>query len=418
MSNDPDLEALKQEVDFNTPVRGLTEEDVLGGNLYIHEDSDEDNFTKITQSKKKSVSINDPSATTEATLDNAKLKSDFTSLSDEFEEDNKSEASEPGEWPDIIKKDSKKYRLLCITDPKLMCGGVMGQGTTFCANYKCTIKHRTKEEINLKRGQLFVLKSCEKKKAVAFKSPTIDSERVEDSLVEQWLQMNHTLHSWSRIFRAVRSTLTKEAIVTEEQLMTEKHEIKKAREYKTPSKVKSEQKFVKSELQYSPFQADPNEPPEQSSARFMQHIEDNFSRIFDELHRLQQNQDQLETILYDNSTSFDLRLSELREDCGDKPQFLESSFDAPDLWSTIAEIVTSISAFSAANKRGDFLPKEKGVKLIDKSQRLIKQDLNRSLHSMRLQGKAVKEALSSVTRSLKNQIVSNTSSIQSLLNKH
>lgn len=91
MSTDPELEALKKEVDFNTPIQGLTEEDILSGSLLMHNEENEDNFSKITKSDRQNASISGSLSTTEEAFkresEPQKLKTDFTSLMSVEEED-------------------------------------------------------------------------------------------------------------------------------------------------------------------------------------------------------------------------------------------------------------------------------------------------------------------------------------------
>ena len=141
---DPDLESLKQEVDFNTPLR-----DQLSIESSAYEDAsgsdfeEDDNFKLRASSRAKKVVIEDKY---ENTGDNFAYKSEKGELDTEITFANTNFGEEQG---DInvggtsnlnIKKDNKKYRLLCVDEPQFLCGAVMGQGTTFCANTNCSTK--------------------------------------------------------------------------------------------------------------------------------------------------------------------------------------------------------------------------------------------------------------------------------------
>ena len=54
--------------------------------------------------------------------------------------------------------------------------------------------------MDIKRGQLFVLKTTFKKQKVAYASPTISSKKVDSDIIKKWLGMNQTLHTWTRNF--------------------------------------------------------------------------------------------------------------------------------------------------------------------------------------------------------------------------
>ena len=156
----------------------------------------------------------------------------------------------------------------------------MGQGSTFCANLKCSTKHRSDEQLDIKQGQLFVLKTTFKKQKVAYASPTISSDKVDPDMIEKWLGMNQTLHTWTRIFRVVKSSLEAETFVTQDELMAEKRAIKETREYKTPKKIKVDEMFETSNISnYSPFQSSDAVTPEENAQAYMVHVESTLSLI-------------------------------------------------------------------------------------------------------------------------------------------
>ena len=131
---------------------------------------------------------------------------------------------------DNLSIDIKKYNVLLIEGTNTICGTVLSQGVTFCVKIKCKVKHRTKSKIKAIPDNLYILKN----KEMAFLSPTVSSENIDNEVFERWFNSNQTLHAWQMIFGLAGKTLQTESIATQDNLMAEKEEMKVGREYKTP----------------------------------------------------------------------------------------------------------------------------------------------------------------------------------------
>ena len=173
-----------------------------------------------------------------------------------------------------------------MDDPDEICGTVMSQGVTFCAAMKCRVKHRTSNSITrvtISPGELYVLKV----RNVAFLTPRIFTDKVEDEVLEKWLTQSQTLQSWSRIFRLC-VTVNENAIATSENLKEENKTQNKTRNYKTPKKPKLEG-ILKS---YSPpsyesfIPKNEDETSEEKAASVLQHIDNAFKGLHETVRKL------------------------------------------------------------------------------------------------------------------------------------
>ena len=102
-----------------------------------------------------------------------------------------------GTSPSISFEDKKKYKLLCVNNSESHCRAVLTQGSSFCTNVNCTIKHKNSERIPLVDNCLYVQKSSEKSRSTAFTEPNISTLGLNEEVLETWSQSLKTLKQWT-----------------------------------------------------------------------------------------------------------------------------------------------------------------------------------------------------------------------------
>ena len=76
------------------------------------------------------------------------------------------------------------------------CFRLIGQGSTFCINKRCSTKHKNTGFFNPLPGEAYVLKNT----SSVFKEPTLKIEIMGDILKEKWLKEAATLEEWTSRF--------------------------------------------------------------------------------------------------------------------------------------------------------------------------------------------------------------------------
>ena len=335
--SDDELNNLVKDVGFDTPKRDNDED-------YIPEEdsiefSDDDEY-QMRKSEPKRVLVSDKSISRQSNLEYEESKQIIDSITAIVGSNpSDDESYERKEGTSILDKDMKKYKVICVDNPKVLCGRVMSQGVTFCINRNCTTNHKTQDSIEIKDKQMYVIKFSDKNRSVAFVEPSISTENIDENVVEQWVTIRQTLKSWTRLFYAVKQGFKEKSYLTQKDLMAEKRATKIARDFKTPKKEKVEKMFDKTMIMdYQAFEADESSNPAQNFAMFLQHTDQAFRFLFNQVEILQKNQEKMQQYVNDTSHNFDLRLAELADDIGTKPFHLDAKYDAPNLWGTIAQI--------------------------------------------------------------------------------
>ena len=281
---DAELSLLMDEVEFNTPSREHTDALAKTDKARPKEDND-------VPTSNRRVLLSEPSLTKMEHLDPIFKEATYDAftaiLNDSGSDDD--ELSGISGTSNRHVNDTKKYKLFLIDEPSKVCGRVMSQGVTFCANKDCTINHRTEGNLELKKAQIYVMKSKKvddvKSRATAFCLPTLSVTSIEPQVIKQWMSMNQTLRTWSRIFRVANNSVEQSTFVTQEEIMKEKNDLKKARDYKTPKKEKMKTIFEDTlPIKYEDFDSGPDYST--SSPEFLSHINLAFNKMQDEINSL------------------------------------------------------------------------------------------------------------------------------------
>lgn len=99
-----------------------------------------------------------------------------------------------------VVKYQKNYKVFVVDEPSGICGRVLSQGVAFCMNKECSINHRAIDTTLLAKGELYVVKSTEKGRMVAFLEPSCLSNKIDQAFVEKWLTWSKSLEAWTIFF--------------------------------------------------------------------------------------------------------------------------------------------------------------------------------------------------------------------------
>ena len=314
-----------------------------------------------------------------------------------------------------IYDDDKKYKLIRIGNSSQFCGNVMGQGVYFCTNRNCTVGHRESGHVKLADGQLYVKKTGETGKSKAFALPTISSTELDDQVVEKWLAMNQTLHSWSRNFRLAKRTIDDGTYPNTDNLLKEKKEMTDLRKYKTPKKAPMEKS---SEANPSPsfkrFASDDKEgASDEEEEQFKNHVDGNFEILHNEMKKMKDKQATMFDIFQNTSQSINLRLGELQDDVGIKPSHLSAEFDAPSLWGTLGILVNTVEELRNKVVRVTEESKKVDVKMAAILTQ-AKDESVKGLQPVQARVEQVKSLMVKALKNLRNRAEANTYEISNL----
>ena len=238
---------------------------------------------------------------------------------------------------------SKKYKLWIVPeDTSKLCFKVIGQGSTFCIDTRCTKAHKSSTGISPLPGQIFVLKN----NTTAFVTPTIDSKVLGSVVIDKWFSQACTLDEWYQRFLLVKEEIENPILrlpsqkISELDIIARDEVVTNALAYKTPRK-----KIVKIPDQLSvtvPELARLEEELDQTQ-NIYSILDKRFSDLVLVLETLHQSQQKDYSSNVEGLESFDLKLEKLKDSIGSRPFHLEESFQAPNVWLTVALIADSIS---------------------------------------------------------------------------
>ena len=319
-------------------------------------------------------------------------------------------------------KISKNYKVFVVHEPSMICGRVLNQGVTFCMNKKCAINHRSVDTATLVEGELYVVKTTEKGRSVAFLEPSCQSTNIDESFVEKWSDWSKSLDAWSKIFRLATNTLEINDKASYENMMKEKAVMDSIRTSKTPRKVKKELKPGDPPSVYSSFMNKKEDEEATTNDEKFVHIDQAFLLMYEEIKKVYVKNLVLEKLLSDSTENLDLRLTELQDDVGNKPSHLDAEFDAPSIWGTVGSLANHVKHAEPKDSKQDFIPEAKVVKLIQDSEYSLKSNFTSTLKSevdnatfpVNRKVDTVKNTLIETARRLKDQTQHNTGEIDSL----
>ena len=234
-----------------------------------------------------------------------------------------------------------------------LCCGIIGQGGTFCVKRDCGVSAHRSTKFQVTPDSLYVLKNLE----AAYVEPFVSTKKLENGLLESWLNEKVTLPEWRKRFGLVNAA-DEGFIITRAYLELGEDNYAKAQGFKTPAKRRREadddEAAVTMQLQFSPYKrqikesktvllASPKNPS--FSALWMKTIIDldEFAdHIGDTIAALLTDRDRQ---VGNNSTVHDLlntKIDTLSNMVGSPPRFLSEQFDAPTIWGAIAEMAGQV----------------------------------------------------------------------------
>jgi hypothetical protein len=111
-----------------------------------------------------------------------------------------------------------------------VCRSRIGRGRIFCLIPKCSINHQS-SILTVKPGNLVVTKLLGK---VAFESPRVSSDALDDAVLGGWITTQETLTSWTNKFGQAKEAVEAGVMVDLKALESKMEEELKAASFKTP----------------------------------------------------------------------------------------------------------------------------------------------------------------------------------------
>ena len=407
--SDSDLEGLAKEMDFSTPMKTASNDNVtLQGRM---DDSDITNQARVTANR---VLISNPSLTNSSILGdkvekvNFKTENMFTNLG--LNDDKELGTSKnPNSY-------SKKYKLFFVENVKVVCGHVMSQGIGFCGNINCTRNHKS-EVFSVKESHFYVESRGEKDRRVVFMEPAIDISNIDASLAEEWKEIRLSMEDWKNQFRLLANNLEEgNSKVSKINLEEENRKMKSLRAYKTPKKERINSDVNEDPpLKYAAFEPNSDDSAEEQATQYMSHIEKVFTAIHVEMQKIHRNQVLMSTFMKESAPAFDVRLKDLEEGIGRKPGGLSNEIDALNVWGVIANLVNQLETKGIEKPTIKPLSEDRVRVLIDEETQPLSQNLRRDLEAsvtpLNSRMDNLKASLINTARSLKGQVLSNTNEL-------
>ena len=228
----------------------------------------------------------------------------------------------------------KTYSLLVLPDPAVLCLGTIGKSNSgVCIKKDCQTNH-----IGDKQGwtdeTLVIIKSTN----VAFSEPTLKTNKLSQELKSQFLSENKTLDDWHLLFAYVDELEAPVTIKDLDQRLAEKLAaetfIKTPLVKRKPSSEDDESSYV----EVSPFRpTDTNDVVQRINA-LEDYLTENSKRATSAWDTLQRDLSQAIT----SNTYISTHLDDMQIGLGIK-QFIPEEFDAPSVWSTLANLSKFVS---------------------------------------------------------------------------
>jgi len=243
----------------------------------------------------------------------------------------------------------KKYRMWCVpADTQDVCMGLIGEGASFCTIKGCTKTHRSQSYHVAAPGEAYVAKTSEK----AFVEPRLKTQHLTTNLFNSWRDLLITLDEWTSLFALAQVEGSKDEEDREVKFSLEDIKIKNEEEtsaiaFKTPRKRKA-----------TDFQSLNTEIPTFKSLSIVDEEEFDLNLAEAHINELDVRSEQLRealtarTLKYErdhaDSLSFffstEVKFTRLFSALGSKPTTLDSRFDAPNVWLSLATVAEEVNA--------------------------------------------------------------------------
>ena len=251
---------------------------------------------------------------------------------------------------------NRKYKLWNVREEEVsfICARTIGQGHVFCTLKNCTKKHRGQERLcTVIPGEAYVQRDSE----TAFMWPSVMITSLDPELATSWKNTPQTFDEWVTMFNLVKdddesSPSAQKSIygLTSADFEEKAKEESKLLAFKTP-RPKRRKTNVEDDFNLPEFknimeglQADDVDMSDSSTIHSLFKELDERSKLLLEVlknHVLSFEEER--NINAACNRNADIRLSRLKMNVGDRPEGLDSKFDAPSLWLSLASVATELS---------------------------------------------------------------------------
>ena len=232
---------------------------------------------------------------------------------------------------------------------KNICFKAIGEGISVCIKTSCADSHRGGKS-RILPNQAFIMKS----RTRVFKDPTAMFNLLDKNIYNEWAKSKKTLNEWTELFDAINKTVSDNLVHRDSPIDDLDIEVTKAKTQqnlarKTPAKRKklifkedegiaihSSSAQILDRLMEK-VQEDPNNLLQILQTAFT-HSDTKLKLMSGKIDVLQDYSSKQEEEHRDLSLACDSKFDNLRMSIGTKPTLLSEEFEAPNLWSAIAQL--------------------------------------------------------------------------------
>jgi len=250
---------------------------------------------------------------------------------------------------------SRRYKLWHVPEDETsyICARMIGQGPAFCTIRNCTTNHREDRVCTVIPGEAYV----QRDKDSAFIWPSVMIDSLESDLATSWKNSAQTFDEWVTMFNLVKdedesspSAQKRTYGMTSQDFEEKAKEQSKLLAFKTPKPKKRKQNLVEDEklpdfkqIFEGLSEADKDFSNSETTFGLFSELDARTKLLLDALKRHLSNFDQERSINAACNKNADLRLSRLKSSIGERPVGLDSKFDAPNLWLSVASVATEVT---------------------------------------------------------------------------
>jgi len=250
-------------------------------------------------------------------------------------------------------KTAKKYSLFITPSSQeeldRYCFSAVGYGSTVCLKRECKTSHRG-ARIEVKTDEAYVMKTAKE----GFLIPTTSTTLYSESIIDAWKREPVTINGWMEIFDLATASrgerLTTGVKISMDDLQDRQEKLTKSLAFATPARAK--RKFKREADEFIPHKRIfPNDqlPPKLEPLQ----IVDCLNRLDLAINSLEgltidsvKNLNRLSETVTETTGSLTDRINALALQIGNKPHQLLAKYDAPNLWSAIANLASILEANS------------------------------------------------------------------------
>ena len=250
---------------------------------------------------------------------------------------------------------SRKYKLWYVSkeEASSICARMIGQGHAFCTLKNCSKNHQQERVCTIIPGEAYVKRNPDS----AFSWPSVMMDSLEDDLATSWKNSPQTFDDWVTMFNLVKeddetspSSQKRVYGLTSADLEEKVREQSKYLAFKTPRPKRRKQndtddiKLPQFKSTMEDLKADDEEMKNSSTIlALFKELDSRSQMLLQALKDHSLNFEEERSINVACNHNADIRLSRLKMNVGDRPVGLDSKFDAPNLWLSLASVATELS---------------------------------------------------------------------------